>query len=99
MERDNILQFPSPDHGLSSEALTTEITRLSGELASAVSDVEEFGDYAAHLARIERASILLENISRLLSGGRDRICAVEAFERVMRSIAELRSRSGKEEAL
>lgn len=90
MERDNLLQFPCPDHGLSSEEFACEVTKLTGELASALSGGED--GYAQRLARIEKASILLKDISLLVSRGRDRQRAAETFERVMRSLAELRSK-------
>jgi hypothetical protein len=89
MERDNILPFPRPDHGLSEEEFACEITNLTGELALALSGGEDGS--AEGLARIERASILLEDISRLVSRGRDRLRAAETFERLIREIAELRA--------
>jgi hypothetical protein len=90
MERDNVLPFPRPDHDLSPEEFACEITSLTGELAMALSGRED--GHAEGLVRIERASILLEDISRLVSRGRDRQLASETFERLMRQIAELRAK-------
>ncbi|MBC9879125.1 hypothetical protein G8O24_17430 [Bradyrhizobium sp. INPA01-394B] len=90
MERDQILRFPCPDHGLSSQECASEVTRLADQLESALAGGEE--GYAQQLARIERASLLLNDMSRLVSRGRDRQRATEAFEQIMRSLAELRSK-------
>ena len=90
MERDNILQFPCPDHGLSSQQCASEIARLTEELESALCGGEK--GYAEQLARIERVSLLLNDISRLVSRGRDRTRAAEAFEQIMRSLTDLRSK-------
>ena len=90
MERDNILQFPCPVHDLSSEEFATRLTKLTEELETALSGG---GDaYAQRLARIEKASILLQKISLLVSRGSDRKRATETFERVTLSIAELRAK-------
>jgi hypothetical protein len=94
MERDQILHFSFPDHALSSEELVSEVTKLTKELESALSGGED--GYAQQLARIEKASILLNDISRLVSRGSDRKLATERFERIMRSLAELRSKLRKD---
>lgn len=94
MEPDNVLQFPFPDHDMSSEESVAELTRLSSELASTISDDEE--GYAECLARIEKASILLQHINLLVTRGRDRRRAMAAFERVTRLLAELRSKLRQE---
>jgi len=94
IERDKILQFPCPDHGLSSEEFAFRLTKLTEELESALSGGED-GD-AGLLARIEKASILLNNISLLVTRGSDRRRAHETLEQTMRSIAELRSRLRKD---
>jgi len=94
MDRDNILQFPYPVHDLSSEEFACLLTKLIEELEAALLG-EEHG-YAQPLARVEKASILLKNLSLLVSRGRDRKNASETFERVMLSIAELRSKLRKD---
>jgi hypothetical protein len=94
MERDNILQFPYPVHDLSSEEFASRLAKLIEELEAALSG-EEHG-YAQRLARIEKASILLNDISLLVSRGSDRNHANETFERVMLSIAELRAKLRKD---
>jgi len=91
MKRDNILQFPSPDHTLTSDDFVSELTRLCDELASELSGREEFGELDEQLMRIEKSSILLASISQLVSRGGDRLRAAESFGRIMRSVAELRS--------
>ncbi|MCG2627314.1 hypothetical protein L6654_11820 [Bradyrhizobium sp. WYCCWR 13023] len=91
MERDNVLQFPCPDHGLSSDEFVSELTRLCDELASEFPGGNEFGAFDEQLMRIEKSSILLASISQLVSRGGDRLRAAESFERIMRSVAELRS--------
>jgi hypothetical protein len=91
MERDNILQFPCPVHDLSSEEFATRLTKLSEALEETALSGEEDA-YAQRLARIEKASILLKNISLLVSRGSDRKRATDTFERVVLSIAELRSK-------
>lgn len=91
MKHDNVLQFPSPDHGLSSDELVSELTRLCDELASELSCGDEFGGLDAQLVRIEKSSILLAGISQLVSRGGDRLRAAQSFERIMHSVAELRS--------
>ena len=93
MDGDKVLQFPCPDHGLSGEELACEVTKLAGDLASALSEQD---GYDRGLPRIEKASILLHNISLLVSRGRGRQRATEAFERVMLSIAELRANLRKD---
>jgi len=90
MERDQILPFPCPDHGLSSQEVASEVTKLTDQLESALTGGED--GYAQQLVRIERASLLLNDINRLVSRGRDRRRAAETFEQIMRSIAELRSK-------
>jgi hypothetical protein len=87
---DNILQFPCPGHDLPSEEFATRLTKLAEELETALSGGE--GAYAQRLAHIEKASILLNDISLLVSRGRDRTRAAETFGRVMHSIAELRAK-------
>jgi len=91
MKRDNVLQFPSPDHGLSSDDFVSELTRLCDELASELSGGNECGGFDQQLMRIETSSILLASISQLVSRGGDRRRATESFERIMDSVAELRS--------
>ncbi|RXH16096.1 hypothetical protein EAS56_08845 [Bradyrhizobium guangzhouense] len=91
MKRDNILQFPSPDHSLSPDDFASELTRLCDELASELSGDEELGGLDAQLSRIETSSILMASISQLVSRGRGRLRATESFERIMHSVAELRS--------
>ena len=90
MERENILLFPYPIHELSSEELAFRLTKLSEELKTVLLSGED--GYVQQLERIEKASILLKNISLLVSRGSDRKRATETFERVMLSIAELRSK-------
>ncbi|MCP3442352.1 hypothetical protein [Bradyrhizobium sp. CCGUVB14] len=94
MERDKILLFPYPVHDLSSEECAFRLTELSEELKAVLLSGED--GYAQQLARIEKASILLKNISLLVSRGSDRQRATETFERVMLSIAELRSKLRKD---
>jgi len=88
MERDNVLQFPYPVHDLSHEAVVFRLTELTEELETALSGWDE--QPAQQLGRIEKASILLKDISLLASLGTDRKRAAETFERITLSIAELR---------
>jgi len=91
MNRDNVLQFPCPDHDLSSDDFVCELTRLCDELASELSAGDEFGGFDEQLIRIENSSILLASISQLVSRGGDRLRATESFKRIMHFVAELRS--------
>ena len=90
MEHDKILQFPSPVHDLSSEEFASSITDLTEKLEQELSGTND--GYAQRLARIEKASIRLMDISLLVSRGSDRKRATEMFERIMLSTAELRAR-------
>lgn len=90
MDYDRILQFPRPVHELSSEEFASRLTGLTEELEKELSGRDD--GYAQRLARIEKASIRLMDISLLVSRGRDRKRAAETFERLMLSIADLRSR-------
>jgi hypothetical protein len=90
MERDNILQFPCPVHDLSSEESASRLTKLTEELESALSGGED--QYTPPLARIEKAGILLKDISLLVSRGSDRKRVTDTVERVIVSITELRSK-------
>ena len=94
MERDNILQFPCPAGDLPSEQFPSRLTELTEELEIALSGGED--GFAQRLARIEKASILLNNISLLVSRGSARKRATETFERVTLSIAELRAELRKD---
>jgi hypothetical protein len=94
MESDNILQFPCPGDNLSLEEFASRLTTLTEELETAFSGGED--GYAQPLAHIEKASILLNNISLLVSRGSDRKRATETFERVTLSIAELRAKLRKD---
>ena len=74
------------------------MSKLTEELETALSARED--GYAQRLARIEKASIVLKDMSLLVSRGRDRIRAAEAFDRVMALTAELRAnRNGPEEVV
>lgn len=89
MDRDNLLQFPYPAIDPSSAEFASRLTRLTEELETALSASEE--GYAQRLARIEKASIVLKDMSLLVSRGRDRTRAAETFDRVMVLAAELRA--------
>ncbi|WIW46856.1 hypothetical protein ML401_01680 [Bradyrhizobium sp. 62B] len=89
MEPDNILRFPYPVHDLSPEEFASHLESLTADLEA---ELSSGGDgYCEHLERIEKASMLLKNICLLVSRGSDRKRAIETFERVMLSTAELRS--------
>ena len=90
MEHDRILQFPRPIHDLSSDEFASRLTDLAAKLEQELSGEDDA--YAQRLARIERASIRLMDISLLVSRGSDRKRAAETFERLTCSIADLRSR-------
>ncbi|PSO21523.1 hypothetical protein C7G42_07790 [Bradyrhizobium sp. MOS003] len=90
MEHDRILQFPCPVHDLSPEEFASRLTGLTEKLDLELSD--EDNTYGQRLARIERASIRLMEISLLVARGRDRKRAAETFKRLTCSIADLRSR-------
>ncbi|WP_258765898.1 hypothetical protein [Bradyrhizobium arachidis] len=90
MELNKILQFPAPANDLSPEELASRLTHLAEELETALSSRAE--GYAQRLASIEKASIVLKDISFLVSRGRERKRATETFERIMHSTAELKSR-------
>ena len=89
MKRNNVLSFPAPDHGLSSEAMASEITRIGERLASVFPD-DKGTDALASLSTIEEVSVLFGALSQLVSRGRDRQRAAEAVERIIYATKELR---------
>jgi len=90
MEHDRILQFPRPVHDFSSEEFISRVTAITEKLEQELSG-EDYA-YAQRLARIERASIQLMDISLLVSRGSDRNRAAKTFKRLTCSIADLRAR-------